>query len=341
MKKTLIVFILATAPWSVAFAGSSTASSASNSNASSIAIGNLSVPTANAGALAGAAVIGAPVTINPNTSTKLQVNQKFEAPDLSRAVPGSPGLILPQGSVPQIFGAFGGSVNENGIDLTLLYNEVCPSKAVRGYTLVDKTFDGESGKTSIVFSPNIEYAMTQKKISQGSWGSSSQEVQEVDLKIGKSGHFKCLGIMTVLAENKKAGSVPFSTILTDAKAFPFNEMSGYPKVLLLSYVNAIAATKGVENMGGGMGLSGGLSQFFNPFLGVLGAGVSTSSGITFPEAKTGATFLVLAEDPEGVFIDLSSKKPQQVAVAKPAPVAPPVRALIPPEMKQEAVGDKK
>ena len=53
--------------------------------------------------------------------------------------------------------------------------------------------------------------------------------------------------------------------------------------------------------------------------------------MTYPESKISATFLVLVEDPDGVFIDFSEKKPVPVVEAKPISVVTAPQAIIPEE----------
>lgn len=257
-------------------------------------------------------------------------NITFEAGKTPNIPP--PAAFMPPvaGSTPQIFGPLAGTANEKGIDLTLYYANVCPSKAVRGYDSVSVLHKGASKKTEIVFTPHLNYAKAVKKQSPSFDDNpvirSVIEVQEVEALFGKTGHYKCLGIMTISANNEKAGEAPLSTILSDASNFPLREMEGFEKIVILSSPEVISATKGVDNQGGGFGLGAGASRFFDPLLGTLGGSAGTSSGVTYPETKLSVTFLVLVpvsdKDPTGVYIDLSPRKPEPVAIAPKAEVVP-------------------
>lgn len=316
--------------------------------------------SANANASAGATSV---VNNAPTVTSTLGSASVSQNGDMSVSVAGTsitfegskapnippPAAYLPQatGSVPQIFGPLNETVNEAGIELTLFYNNVCPSKMIRGYDLKDKSYSGVSQKTEITFSPHLNYAKNEKELSlsKSKGNRWENQVNEVEAVFGAKGNYKCLGVMTITADNSKARKVPFSTILSDAKAFPIREMDGFPKIVLISPLATIVATKGVGNQGGGLGLGAGASQFFDPILGTLGASAGTSSGISFPESKLGLTFIVAVEvskdDPEGVFIDLSEKKPEPMPVAvqkieTPVPLAP-VVAESKPGVSQEVV----
>lgn len=242
-----------------------------------------------------------------------------------------PAAYIPSaaGSVPQLFGTPDTTVNEKGINLTLYYSQICPSRAIRGYDQVTRSYKGASGNTTITFTPHLNYAKAIKKPADP-WNDlpadKNKEVQEVTSEFGKSGHYICLGIVTISAMDKNASDVTLATILSDATLFPIKEMEGFERISLAAPhdpYEVIANTKGVDNNGRGYGVGVGLSKLFSsPVLGTLGGSASSNSGVTYPESKIGATFLVLVEDPNGVFIDFSEKKPVPVAEVKPAPVVP-------------------
>lgn len=252
----------------------------------------------------------------------------------SQKIPPMPApLPFATGSVPQLIPLpQNATVQEAGLALAMFYDEVCPSPAVRGYEdeLKSRTFNGASGNTQIVFVPNLNYA----KVVAG-WGRKDVVEEVFPIAFDKSGYFKCLGIMTISAKDKDTGEVPASVILSDAKNFPLEKMKGFKKITLYSKRETITTTKGVDNSGHGLGLGAGAAQFFNPLLATVGASASSSSGVTYPGTKIGATFLVLVKaDPESegaVFIDLSPKKPEPVPMA----IAPPPEidvVMLPPEV---------
>jgi hypothetical protein len=235
------------------------------------------------------------------------------------------------GSVPQLFHP-SATANEVGVAITLQAMKGCKTKAVRGYDTKSRTYKGISGMTNITFVPNINYAKATKKdvaisLPGGDYVPSTGKpvvtVDEVASSFDEVGHYKCLGIITVVADAVEADNTPFSTVNSDAENFPIQNMEGFSSVTVLSTQNAIATTAGMDNSGSGVGLGASASQFFDPVLGALGASASKSKGNTFAVSKVGVTYLVLvpttANDPEGVFIDLSEKKAEPTA--KPKPVA--------------------
>lgn len=267
--------------------------------------------TLDSGAVANTAVTGGSSAQNGDQIVNVEgTNLTFEAAKIP-----PPAAFVPQvsGSTPQIFGPLNGTANETGIEFTLFYDQVCPSKAIRGLDLTDKVYGGASRKTEIIFSPHSNYAQEEKKLSPNMRGQPAKKdkVNEVEAVFDAKakGFFTCLGIITITADQSKAGKVSLSTILSDAKAFPLRGMKGYSRVILLSSTATIAATKGVDNHGGGLGASAGASRFLDPVLGTLGGSIGTSSGATFPETKLGATFIVAVEDSNGVFIDLTPPPP--------------------------------
>lgn len=314
MKKTA-TSIVSVLFLTLSFASTAYADNSANANAgassSSGAVVNDSSTTS-----AGAIAVGGDTALSVQTGG---TNITFEGGEATVIPPPAAPVPSVSGSVPQLFSAPTSTTNENGIALTLYYEEKCPSDAVRGYDLTPRTYEGKSGNTQIVFSPHLNYVMETKNSH-----SKVEDVERVKLSFGKSGFYKCLGIITVSAIDKKAGETPFSVITADAKSFPIHHMKGYPVIAILSPHAAISATKGVDNNGRGFGLGGGLSKFFDPVLGTLGVSVATNSGVTYPETKIGGTFLLLAQvsqnDPDGVFIDLGNKKPEPVAEIKALPV---------------------
>jgi hypothetical protein len=194
----------------------------------------------------------------------------------------------------------------------------------RGRVAGDKTYTGISGRTNIVFTPHPDYlavSLNLRGLGLDEFAprivSEKERVQEVEsVKFNVSGNFKCLGMLTISARKQEAEVSPFSTILSDAQAFPLEELIGFPVVVIASSYSTITETRGVVSRGVGAGASGGGSQILGPLTEVLGLGASFNGGAAFPESKLGATFLVLAHDPNGVFIDLSDKKPEPVAVQK-------------------------
>lgn len=68
----------------------------------------------------------------------------------------------------------------------------------------------------------------------------------------------------------------------------------------------------------------------------LGLGASLSKGVAYPESKLGGTFLVLVEDPKGVFIDLTEKKPESVVVAE-VPKPAPLPAVTPEQLSAQQI----
>jgi len=333
---------------SIASSGSSAgATSVVNNNPtvnSAVGSSSSSGVTLDSGAVANTAVTGGSSANNGDMTVRTgDTNLTFEAAQPPK-IP-APAAFVPSvsGSTPQIFGPLNETANEAGLEFTLYYHDVCPSKTVRGLDLTDEVYGGASRKTEIVFSPHLNYVQREKELDRSTeWnGAEKHRVEEAETLFDArvKGHFKCLGIMTIKADQSKAGKVPLSTVISDAKAFPLREMKGYPRIVLLSSTTSIVATKGVDNHGGGLGASAGVSRFFDPVLGTLGGSVGTSSGVTFPETKLGTTFIVAVEDPNGVFIDLTpSPKPLPIseggqvktpAVAENKPSGPQEDVIIP------------
>lgn len=343
MNKTLIALVVAGIVVSTPVLADSTISGAT-SIANGTGIGVVSNPNATAGAVAG--VVDSPITASVDTgdmsvtngdttaganignvSNTTGITQNFQA---SKIPAPAPGLILPSSQAPQLFGASGATTNGQGIDITLLYQNTCRPKMKRGRIASDSVYEGISGRTNIVFTPHPDYVETSLKfrgLSPGEYAPrvvpEKDRVQEVETMFNISGNFKCLGVLTISADKQEAGLSPFSTILSDAQAFPLEELVGFSRVVLVSSYNTITETRGVDSRGGGIGASGGGSQILGSLTESLGLGASLSKGVAYPESKLGGTFLVLVEDPKGVFIDLTEKKPEPVVVAevpKPAPV---------------------
>jgi len=304
------------------------------------------------GAVATTAIAGAstsevgPVNIQTG-GTSLEFHGSTQA-----IPPPLPSFPFASGSVPQIIPLpQNATVQEAGLMITSRYKEVCPSRLVRGYEdeMESSTFDGVSGNTRIIFTPHINYA--RKVVNGRGWFKKTPLVQEVEpIMFDASGHFRCLGIVTITAKDKEVVEVSPASVLSDVENFPLQKMKRVNAVTLLTMSSAISATKGANNNGGGISLGGVVSQFTNPLMAAVGGGVTSTSGVTFPVTMMGGTFLVLEKadpkDPDAVFIDLSPKKPEpvpeaivappQVEVAKPEPlpvvvvpppvVAPPVEA---------------
>ena len=325
-----------------------TANAGSVSGATSVVNNNpTNTNTNTAGSTAGVTLengaVGASASSGPSSAQNGNMTVQtggtvinFAAAQAPKIPPPAAPMPFSAASVPQLLGPLSGTTNERGINLALLYKDVCPTKAVRGYDTKPRGYNGQSGNTRIVFVPHINYAKSLENPAPNPSGHGQavwhriQKVQEVSTLLNESGRYKCLGIMTVSAVDKDAREVPYSVVESDATNFPMDRMEGFPKIVLLSSSDAISATKGVDNSGSGFGLGGGASKFFDPLLGTLGVSVSNSSGVSFPETKIGTTFLVLAEDADGVVIDLTQKKPEQVTEAKPRPVIP-----VPMESKAE------
>lgn len=351
MVAKIIFAVMLVMQINVAFADadqSATANATSNVNAGAAASADNNSVTMNTntsgvtlapGAVATNATAGASTSQIGDVSVQTgntNVNMTFQGS--KQDIP-PPAAFVPSvsGTVPQLFSAPNATVQEAGLALAMYYEEVCPSPAVRGYEddLMSRVFDGVSGNTEIVFVPHInsvrdtKYKPKKKRL----FGlvDASQEKVEVEevlpISFGKSGHYKCLGIITVSAKDKEAGKVNQSVVMADAKNFPLKNMAGFPKISLLSSRDAIAITKGMDNSGTGLSVGGGMSQFFNPLLGAVGGSASSTSGVTYPGTKMGATFMVMVEvdpiDPNAVFIDLSPKKPEPKlsVVEKPAEVS--------------------
>lgn len=284
MNKTLMA-LLATIMVVSGSASADSAVSGSSSTSNSIGVGVVGEQTAAAG------VFDSPITAsvengdmsvtNGNTTadanigaqdlsnkTEVKLEQTFQA---SKIPAPAPGLILPSSQAPQLFGASGATTNGQGIDITLLYQNTCRPKMKRGRIASDNVYQGISGRTNIIFTPHPDYVATSLKPR----GLSSDEyaprvvpekdrVQEVETMFNISGNFKCLGVLTISADKQEAGLSPFSTILSDAQAFPLEELVGFSRVVLVSSYNTITETRGVDSRGGGIGASGGGSRFWVP-----------------------------------------------------------------------------
>jgi hypothetical protein len=309
-------------------------------------VGSTAGVTLENGAVGANASTGPSSAQNGNMTVQTgATNITFAAAEAPKSPPPAAPLPFAVASVPQLIGPLSGTTNERGINLALLYRDACPTKAVRGYDTKPRAYDGQSGDTRIVFVPHINYAKSLENPTPNPSGHgpavwhSIQKVQEVTPLLNEMGRYKCLGIMTVTAKDKDAGEVPYSVVEADASNFPMDKMEGFPNIVLLSSSDVISATKGVDNSGSGFGLGGGASKFFDPILGTLGVSASSSSGVSFPATKIGATFLVLVEDVDGVVIDLTQKKPEPVTVTetKPQSVVPVIVVLA--ESKAEGKTD--
>lgn len=276
-------------------------------------------------------VTGGPVSVDA-TNQGVHLVGGSQSVQVDAPIIPPPAANIPQvsGSVPQLLPSPEATANEKAMDFTMFYSRVCPSPAVLGYDLKTRMYEGASGNSEIVFTPHLDYAKAVKKQSSNPFEDSLSQktikVQEVSPPaFGKSGHYKCLGMITISAKETKAGKATPVSVLSDATLFPLKEMEGFEKIVLLAPYNpyeVIANTKGVDNDGRGYGLGLGLSKFVNPVVGTLGGSASDNSGVTYPETKMGITLIVAVEDPSGPFIDLSEKKPV-------VQEAPPVIKIIP------------
>lgn len=226
-----------------------------------------------------------------------------------KPLPPAPGIITPNSAAPTLFDQRGLPANAKGLDLAIRFMRACPSTYVKGTKLSEVREKGDSGRTSLIFTPHSNYA----KYSNGKDVGESDVVEIPDN--AKAGEFRylCLGLIQSEALAKEASDVPIQTVIGDAVRFAGDNLSGFSKIhLVLIPKEALSVNMGVDAGGKGFGIAPGASGMISSLLATLSAGYSSNTGQTFPAAQLGGTFLVVAEGsfPESAaYIDFAPAQP--------------------------------
>ena len=257
---------------------------------------------------------------------------------------GTPNAILPSIPTAQIFGDLSQRpAIVRGIPLILESLRQCNAVATKKYPLEDVFDAGKSGKTEVVFSPNQNYASKSSSSSSASAsGASDWSANPANLSANTpsatstsgasvrtaqvlfptaAGAYDCLGTMTVSA--KSGSRAPFTTVVSDARIYALDKMSGFPDIYLVSVPEAIAAAESLNTAGSGMGVSPGIVGSAANMLtgGMISAGIGSGKSNAAAGAEIGCTFFVLARAGNGpeVIIDPNKVSAQYAEPkAKPA-----------------------
>ncbi len=321
MKKVLIAVAVVA---SLALVTSASAQSISNSNShsqsASQAIGAITNPTANSQGIG----VG-----------QVTLKQSFAGSNIPANIPA---VQMPMGRVPEIFGPSGQPTVMAGVPLIEWYNAVTRPVATRAHRLADIRAEGDSGLTSIVFSPHQDYYLgavektAHKYVDSGNVGnptnasfpwslpsspsrtvsvstSTSDVLVNTVQSLPGSGMYVPLGVVTVEV-TAKTGGVPFTTVRSDVANYIFDHLKGWKNVYILTNSGAVGGTASVSNSGHDLSLVGsGISFALNRATGgVLGAGISGGNGTTRVNARLGTTYLLFApaNGNNGIDVEISS-----------------------------------
>ncbi len=252
----------------------------------------------------------------------------------SKAPPPAPGAISPPVLSPPLFVVRHTHPNEIAVPFILGHLDAFKPVYTREMRNESKIYSGLSGRTTIIFQPNYSGFVDTSSCQNGNKADYSDvdgigiddtdflddECTEIphDGKIKSvrptfnppKARYRSLGLMTVIANEEDASETPLSTVISDASNFPLDHVvgTGVEHVWVVSIASVIGANYGVTGNGHGFNVSPGLSSILSAAtLGTISAGAATSTGRSFPTPQIGATFVILAEDPNGVMIDFTPK----------------------------------
>lgn len=208
--------------------------------------------------------------------------------------------VQPMG--PNIYGPLGGTPGSASVPFIAAASKLCGVRYTKKYMPVAKaTEKTKSDQTRVSFNqfPSLQVM-----------NGSPVEVEEIDppdLTAGVYHNVKCLGTLTMWTKEAGGTSTDFGVIQSDAMHHLFDTVRGYPKVALVSLIQAVSAASGASTEGWSLGIGGAFGHIVSA---LTSAGIaptfSKGSGQTNPTNFPGGTFLVIALDqPDGQTIDMA------------------------------------
>jgi len=240
------------------------------------------ISTSGAQSASGATAIGT----QSGAQSVSTLNQTIQGAEIPKQLPGTPGIVVPQGSSPT---NLGGSPQVAEIIATMAFVEGChPSYTRETRLLREKTSD-----SLIFFTPHQNYVEMKKR-------SPSLQVEEVVPGFSrKTGSYVCLGQLTV---KHKSGEpdVAFQTLPDAAAAYLLDNLVGTQKVHIISHFDLVSLFSTMQgeakSFGGGLSIVGSL---LSAALQAIGIGGSSSSGSSASRTEYGVTYFVLGETADG------------------------------------------
>jgi hypothetical protein len=210
------------------------------------------------------------------------VTQNFEA---SKPLPVTPTVSA---NAPTLFSLQGRPAQLQG--LNMLVNNLF-------YSTYHDIAIGSSGGTKIIFNGTFPAEKPRMKD------------RNVYLNLSGIGNGEVIGSITIQSRKNNADEVDFSTLLYDARQYVagFDELRGY-NITLLTTINSVSATIGVDGKASGFSLAPLVSGFLNGPKGAMGGlatGFATNGGVTSMTGIVGCTFLVLVDSDQSSVVDLT------------------------------------
>lgn len=220
-----------------------------------------------------------------------------------KPITGMPLINPPSSPETQLYHLTANAV-EKGIDLTLLYNDLCRPRYTKELPIENR--EEKSKNVQIIFTPHGNYLSAEDK---------KKEVKEVRIEApAENEKVKCLGVLN--AENiSKKKNIPLSMIYSETGQYAASKLNGFDTIYLISNNDAVAASRGVKNSGMGLSFAPGQSWLIGQATGAIGGGLSYGSGNAQGVTQLGATFIVLGAASDGMIFKLPT--PEVKTLEKP------------------------
>jgi hypothetical protein len=234
--------------------------------------------------------------VSPTQNTVIQSKTNIPTPP---PIPGFPMV----NQTPQIFGPLGKTFNEAGLDVTDVLESICPSRAVSGINITKRSMTSWFNDERINFVPHIDYVLQEE--------NKSFVRRSSMIKVGSSGYYNCVGIITATAKPGDALDVSFASLRNEVLQKITRDLKGYEEIKVFISNNARVVTPAVGSTGVSLGIGGGGSTTPSSIFlgGATGASMSTTT--TFPRGMVGFTAVLLSEtvadDPNAVFISFKDE----------------------------------
>lgn len=232
-------------------------------------------------------------------------------------------IAIPSHQAPSVFqylpNNFGMPAEITGMALEVFYDQKCqPEESATGDSHVIQK-QGWSGLTKITVTTHPDLSSLRN-------GDKPSKVR-MDLSGGGSKHYKCLGMLTAVADKdalEKGQPVGFSVLASDIRKVVRSEFSGVNgDIIILSSANYWSGALGVSNDSSGISLGTSLAHIVGKFSSLgIAPGVSGGSGVSSPTAMPGLTAMILVETDEksGIEINLAETNSSPRAPVQETPI---------------------